>query len=353
MSERADWLSTLWLLSYLSPFSPSRALPESTDTWRDILAAADRGLVLPRLATAILASAESAPPDVSEYLAQCLELCVMRDGELRGQLMELLRRLNDRGIRPVVMKGATALLDGTRGATGRVMLDLDLGIPEAVHHPAAFAALHELGYEASGPLEVNPAHHHFPSFFLDGALSRIELHYRLASDQKDMTWDEEGACSRLVDQEFQGLRFRTLSREDAMRLSYMQCRRGCELGYVVLMKWLDFLDRWHIMNAGSISSPMDLGIASAGSDLDRQLLTALNELAKLPYRGPRDSGLLNTWRKAYTEPVPVRVFKNTFRDVLDGSRWRNKSPGDIMRAAVGRIRALRENLHRARNRDSF
>lgn len=353
MSEDSEWVASRWLIGRLSPFSQVTAYPERPEDWHAILAAADRGLVLPRLASAVLKCPASVPSDVIQFLDLSRELCRLRDDQLRIQLTTILQVLNKLGIVPVVMKGTVALLDKGTAPTDRLMLDLDICVPEAGNHHLAISALLDLGYTASGSFELAPDSHHFPPFYKRDSLARVELHYRMAGQQKNVIWDEHGACVRLETQELNGLHFRILHPGDALRLSYLQCRWVGRMGFVILMKWLDFLDRCHDQNMSVVRGLRSFGIESEGDRLDRQLLTALSELAGLPYSGPRDSSMLTAWQQAYRDPVFIRVFKNVFRNALQPGRWADKPPGEILRIFVGRLSGIRENLNRARNRDAF
>lgn len=114
-----------------------------------LIAAANEALVTPALYTALCKTemlAEIREP-LRSFLRSFHEVNRERNEAFATQLAEAARALNAAGIRPLVLKGARALLDSEPRDLGRrVMCDLDLMVPEDSAN-AASKALAGIGYE--------------------------------------------------------------------------------------------------------------------------------------------------------------------------------------------------------------
>ena len=353
LQDRNALQATKWLLKTLSPYGSIESIPQDHESWQGILQSADQGLVLPRLALALQDRREQLPSEVYEYLELTLELNRLRNQQLRAQLLELLRSLNDRGVVPVVMKGATFLLDDRIDLGTRVMLDMDIWTPREDELNKTVKCLKELGYEMRGELANFAQSQHLPPFFLDGALSRIELHHRMIGPSYAPLVNEEEAVAGLVETQFEGIRYQSLDKMTALRLSYVQCRRSCEDGHVTIMKWLDFLDRLKTAEFDELTGSWEFGIRSNGDAIDERFFTGLSQYCSLPYRGKRDLKLIKAWEAAQSASVWPRFVQNVLGNALDPQKWRQKSPMDIWRAIAFRVKNLRNSYIGAKNRNRF
>ena len=209
MSRRDEWLSTCWLLSYLSPYADDPALPGSPDEWKPILTMADRGLVLSGLAESLFRKEAEIPGEVREHLVLSLELHSLRNRIVQNEVLQLIGALNDMDIEPVVIKGATTLLSGGATLTERLMLDVDIWIPDPGQRAAALHCLEALGYRSTGPAEVTGGAHHYPPHFKPNSLSRVELHYDLFPESHRQLLGEENGI-RVISASLGDLKFGVL-----------------------------------------------------------------------------------------------------------------------------------------------
>lgn len=342
-----------WLLAFLSPYMEDPPLPADHSSWADILQAADHGLVLPRLAIEAASRANDFPREVREHLELSLELNRLRNLELREQLLGLLRRLNEGGVVPVIIKGATTLFEETRDPGARVMLDMDIWTPAADDQQTAKRCLCELGYETRASDDEYEGLHHGPPFFLAGAFSRIELHHSLLHSSVARMLDEGEVIGSLRNRSFNGARFQVLDDTTALKLSYLQGRAMGEEGYIIFMKWLDFLDRCHALGVTRITNLSDLGMSQDATDIDHRFLTALGQLCGLPYEGSRDAQLLQRWQKAHQQHIAALFLQIVIGNARDPARWRNRTPAEYWRAFTWRIKEMQASYHRAHSRDAF
>jgi hypothetical protein len=345
--------ATKWLLKTLSPYGSIESIPQDRDSWQTILQFADRGLVLPRLALSLQSRQEELPSDVHEYLQLTLELNRLRNQQLRSQLLDLLRSLNSIGIAPVVMKGATFLLDDSIDLGTRVMLDMDIWTPKEEDINRTVECLKDLGYEMRGELLDFSKNQHLPPFFLDGSLSRIELHHRMINPAYDAIVNEADAVSGLIERRYQGICYKSLDELSALRLSYVQCRWSGKHGHITVMKWLDFLDRLKRAKFAEITGPWEFGIRSNGDHIDAQFFTALSQYCSLPYHGKIDAQLIRAWETAHNEPTWKRFSRLALRNVFDPQKWRQKTPSEIWKALSFRITNLPSIYTDAKNRNRF
>ena len=353
LQDRNALQATKWLLKTLSPYGSVESIPQDHVSWQGILQSADQGLVLPRLALALQDRSEQLPSEVHEYLELSLELNRLRNQQLRSQLLNLLRSLNDRGVIPVVMKGATFLLDDSIDLGTRVMFDMDLWTPNEGDLNRTICCLKELGYEMRGELVDFAKCQHLPPFFLDGSLSRIELHHRMINPDYAALVDEEQAVAGLTDRQFEDVRYQSLDTMTALRLSYVQCRWSCEDGHVTIMKWLDFLDRLKSVHFAELTGPWEFGIRSNGDATDERFFTGLSQYCSLPYRGRIDTQLIRAWETAQSDPTWRRFSRNVLGNALDPQKWRQKTPIEIWNALAFRIKNLGNSYVAAKNRNRF
>ncbi|MDD2767570.1 MAG: nucleotidyltransferase family protein [Methylococcus sp.] len=160
--------------------------------WPALLRFAGNHWVTPALAGALQRKAmfERLPAEIQEYLDALQSLNRARNRTLCGELSNIASLLNRRGIEPVLLKGACALLPGAYpGAEDRVIGDLDILIP-AGSIETAVEDIVRSGYEPYAPDEPVLAegmehHHHAPPLLHPKLPVKVELHHRLLADEAD------------------------------------------------------------------------------------------------------------------------------------------------------------------------
>jgi hypothetical protein len=161
--------------------------------WRQIIWLASGHLVTPSLSASLQRRGwlPLLPPAVADYLDAFRQLNRERNAIFRQELEAIAAVLNQRGLEPLLLKGANALLPDTYpGAVDRMLGDLDLYLPES-QHPEALHVLRELDYEPADatrqwwlPSEHESIHHAVP--MLHRTLpTKVELHRRLLLDRDD------------------------------------------------------------------------------------------------------------------------------------------------------------------------
>jgi Uncharacterised nucleotidyltransferase len=165
-----DWLDGCRRLGEVPPRTRC-ASPEPVG-WDFVVALATELSVTPWLWRAVCDQLKSVPESVATELREQHNANTIRNLRLRHQLTDAVRALNSAGVVPLLLKGASQLVDGTLDQLGdREMADLDLLIHPQM--PAAEAALAALGYRAYRELPWVE----FELPFIDGrAAGPIDLH---------------------------------------------------------------------------------------------------------------------------------------------------------------------------------
>lgn len=157
-----------------------------------LLALANETLTTPALMQFVVHSRDQIPEDVCFYVREIFERNVARNHRLATQLTETVAALNDRGVRPVLLKGSVTLaIAGLPRLGARLMSDLDIMVlPDQIE--AALDALIASGYSV---------HHRTPpesgKWYIElkrpGDVGMVDLHrglpghpffYRLSGDVK-------------------------------------------------------------------------------------------------------------------------------------------------------------------------
>ena len=176
------------------PADLGAALAAADLDWPSLIRTAGQHLVTPSLADACRRQGlcDRLLAEVRDYLDGIRDLNRLRNHDLRAALTDIARALDPLGIRPLLLKGANALLPGQYpGAEERVIGDLDLGVPPE-REAAAVAALLDLGYRPL-PWEVPPLLpgearrlHHAPLPLVHPERPvKVELHRRLLANPRD------------------------------------------------------------------------------------------------------------------------------------------------------------------------
>jgi len=204
-------LESLWLLSGLLG---TRTSPHGVIGWRDVIRLSDEHGLTPALAVALDGNtAVRVPQAVRRRILLAHRRNVARNLLLRRESTEAISALNERGVEPLLFKGALYLVEGTFAPGVRFMGDIDIVVPEASMRPAT-DALRSLGYAAApGKPFLHP--HELP-FVRPGAQAPIEVHADLGSSRvaSALPLAHAWAASRIFDDS--GLRYRGLSRTDAV-----------------------------------------------------------------------------------------------------------------------------------------
>lgn len=191
---RRRWLDLAALLN------PTGRDPAGVQVGGGLLAADQHWLALYQLATAqlvapVLYAALAArgqlsqvPPAIRAAFEALYQLNDQRNRRLRAVLRETVRRLNQAGIEPLLLKGAIALLPEQYPLAGARMLgDLDLAVADT-QLQSAVAALQGAGYFPAPNIytrhwSLQVCHHWFPLFHPSGD-GYVELHHDLFSDHR-------------------------------------------------------------------------------------------------------------------------------------------------------------------------
>lgn len=166
------------------PLAPSD-LPVDQGEWEKILRISSAHLAAPQLRWALREQGlfSHLPADVADYLDAIYTLNLDRNLKCEDQLAHLISVLNSIDVRPVLLKGAAAIVGGLYPTSGeRMISDLDILIP-AETLPEILDKLTGLGYRpwlAEGMDRPNPdrfsAHHHYPLLINQGWPAHVELH---------------------------------------------------------------------------------------------------------------------------------------------------------------------------------
>ena len=275
---------------------------------------------------------------VADFLESVLRLHQYRNDALRQQLLTLCKSFNVAGIRPILLKGAPLLLADNTTGFARMMLDLDVWVPDASQQPLAIQCLHDLGYEMRGDAEWYRLHHqHHPPFFCDAELARIELHRDMVDPRYADIMNQTAVAAASIEHNSDGIQYRVLDDQAALALSYLQCRdsTGVEGGHVTMMKWFDFLDRAKRMELGILKTRADLGLSGDMDAVDHQLLTALNIWCALPYQGTLDRTFAGQWEHIFDQSFIVWFVTEILTPLFELRRWKGKTVNEL-RLTIGR-----------------
>jgi hypothetical protein len=120
-------------------------VPKHAD-WMSLLGLANETLTTPALMEFVIRFEDQIPEDVSLYIREMFERNVARNDRLAAQLIETVAAINNRGVTPVLLKGAAMLATAARPHWGsKLMSDLDIMVlPDQIE--TTLDALFALGY---------------------------------------------------------------------------------------------------------------------------------------------------------------------------------------------------------------
>jgi len=121
-------------------------LPERVD-WVSLIGLANQTLTTPALIDLVRRFERQIPQDVCAYVRDIHRRNLNRNDRLAAQLEETVVAINERGVTPVLLKGAATLVTAPQARRGaRLMADLDILVaPDQVD--TTFDALARIGYQ--------------------------------------------------------------------------------------------------------------------------------------------------------------------------------------------------------------
>jgi hypothetical protein len=180
--------------------------------WDRLLEIANRAFLTPALCVALghECLSSSVPDGVATYLAELSRLNRVRNQRLTTQLAEIVTALNDRGMAPVLLKGAAVLYTRNDAyAASRMVTDLDILVAPG-QSSAALAAIAECGYRRIS--DRAPPPHTLGDFARAQDAGAVDLHVALLNQPALLPIDE--ILARAVDCAAEGRRVRLLSPTD-------------------------------------------------------------------------------------------------------------------------------------------
>jgi hypothetical protein len=120
-------------------------IPRNAD-WMSLLGLANQTLTTPALMEFANRFKDRIPAEVHDFIREIFERNIVRNDRLAAQLAETVAAINDRGVTPVLLKGAAMFAIASREHWGsRLMSDLDIMVsPDQID--ATLAALFASGY---------------------------------------------------------------------------------------------------------------------------------------------------------------------------------------------------------------
>lgn len=160
-------------------------LPASPSEWEAVLRLSSAHLATPQLRWALHAQGlfSQLQPDMAEYLEAVYTLNLDRNRQCEDQLAQFIALLNSIGVRPVMLKGAAAIVGELYPTSGeRMICDLDVliparSLPEILDRLAGVGYLAQVSVGMAVPDPVGFASdHHYPPMISPQWPSAIELH---------------------------------------------------------------------------------------------------------------------------------------------------------------------------------
>lgn len=158
--------------------------------WEALVDLANNQLLTPALWVSLKRNglSDELPLDLVSYLSELHRLSTERNVQLRRQLLQAVRQLNQAGITPVLLKGASHLVSSIYADPGvRIMSDIDL-LVDKDQADAAYDSLLELGYKSDESClkDYGIDHHHCPPLSRPGDYGNVEIHRALMDGYADI-----------------------------------------------------------------------------------------------------------------------------------------------------------------------
>jgi hypothetical protein len=339
-----DMAARHWLVGALSPYeTPPLTTPNSPDDWKLILQLADRWSVAGRLFDA-LKDIPDIPQPLLEHCQALTDLIDLRHGEMQQDLIQIIQWLNERGVEPILIKGASRLMGSGPPGQPFPMTDLDLWVPEPQEFEIAIRHLKARGFRKMCPdLHFDPAvDHHWPRLTADSLSSALELHQSPVHIPRLSFFDVQDALTDCALVAMNDCRFKVLSPEHAAALALIQCAESVypwidENKYQV-SKWIECLERLKFADQTEFAKPDDFTLQADFSPVLRRVLTLWSDLMGLPYKGPRDTGLQKNWANA---PSFLNSLKAILKPALKPRKFLSlKCWVNAPKIITGRVRLL-------------
>lgn len=152
-------------------------LPATESEWQKVLRRSSAHLVTPALRWAFRKQGLTSqlPTDVLEFLDAVYALNLEANRQYERQLADLICSLNSIGVRPLLLKGAAALVGGLYPTPGdRMIGDIDILIPASTL-PPVLDKVTAAGYRATKE-EFNHGGHHYAPIASPDWPAAVELH---------------------------------------------------------------------------------------------------------------------------------------------------------------------------------
>lgn len=309
----AERLSTFrWVCAAISPLVGAETLratqPSSDAAWDHVVNIASANLVMPSLYLALRDKGLLAevPADLAQALEGVYTLNTLHNTRLRQQMLSVTTALNEVGIPPIWLKGATHLLASDWAQSGRMMLDLDLWIPDLEGQAMVLTCLEEAGYVIQPEWRAKDFSQtqHFAPRVKEGEPARLEVHRTIVNAQASALLPNDQALPRVDWLTWEGTKVGQLSAADRLMHSYIQCAEmnDLSLGRVALMKALDFVERAIALDLPAQPQAWMARVDQAPWQVTaRQFLTFLDRDFGLPSVMAPDHRFLRTmdWRLTY------------------------------------------------------
>ncbi len=224
MNERGS--SLVFLCDALTPWANdplpdelSERISSGKVNWESVVALANQYMVITTLYSRFKHKnlVDLLPDDLREYLRELHGLNKERNKGIRALTKNVVSRLNEVGVEPVLLKGAASLFaDKDVDLGSRIMVDIDL----LIRHEDAKTAVDSLlaaGFEiAVDEMEVYDHCQHLPPLVHPSVPVPVELHTELLSLMESQVLKGSQAFKNSKAGADEGLRFRLLSPSDSI-----------------------------------------------------------------------------------------------------------------------------------------
>ncbi len=341
-----------WACRAVSPFIATAAVRQAwprDELWPGILAAADRHRLLPALAHALARRGlrERLDPDIGEALDAIAAWNAEGNAALRAQMLEISAACNAAGTRPVWLKGALALLPPDGPGGGRMMMDLDMWLPDPPGLALAAEALRRLGYAMADPepFHLDPDFQHDAPLVHPRRSAAVELHRRVVSRSLEAVLPEAEARARIEWLSWEGTRIGRLDPLFAALCALVQATHSgpqpFDSGAIPLQKAFDVVGRLHADFGGEVPAEMVQRLEAAGwGTTARQFFTTCDRCFGLPNPLPPDEANLRAVEGHLRHPR-LRAAARALRALLSPRafavlRHPSRIPGHVARVRQGR-----------------
>ncbi len=320
------------LCQLLNPFTEKGFECPSETNWPILWEIADQTHCLSELHQSIerLDLAHQLPEEMIDALAGIYQGVQLRCELLRDQLYELNAVLNQGGITPIWLKGASILLREDWQANARLMNDLDFWIPQVEQQADALKILDDLSYRVKNTTQDNAwedSHHYAPRMHPE-RLATIEIHRHLIRPDFAELLPDADTLKNVDWRTWQSQPIGLLALEDRITHSLIQCSimasPPLDSGFIRLMKVVDLLRLLDLSGNKQLpektiqrikGSPFESEISAFLTLLERDFaipnpLSPNQEYCQRVDKNPFTDQALTSWMRAksFQPPVSWRNF---------------------------------------------